>query len=452
MASSLPGSKEAVAQRRAILVLGMHRSGTSAVAGVTRALGATPPRTLLPGDPDNARGYWESVPLIDAADDLLASIDSSWDDWRQVDPQWCASAEAQPFRDRFREILKSEFGDDPLFVVKDPRLCRLLPFFLSVLSDMAIKPIALVPLRSPIEVAFSLRRRNGFSHSKSVALWLRHVFDAEHYSRGMPRSIVCYEDLLADWRLEMNKAAVRTGLTWPADPEDAAASIQEFLGADLHHQKNTFSDTNLPPEFSFLAQEVHRLLKMISTTGDDVDLLSEIDNLHSRFSEASDFFGMIVETEKAEAKKLRYHLVKKTSELDQQREAVELQERRFKEVTKNRNELYDMQLKMESSERTIEDLKSNVAESDAFAARLVAELASAVDRGDKLQSELFDKARKIDGMDQENKVYKASTEALRNLVVEREARINALYDSRSWRLTAIFRSLGRVVRRVMGPF
>ena len=79
------------ARRQAILVLGMHRSGTSALGGVVSMLGAAAPKTLLPANGGNPRGYWESLPLERANNDLLASAGSRWDDWRALNPQWIDS-------------------------------------------------------------------------------------------------------------------------------------------------------------------------------------------------------------------------------------------------------------------------------------------------------------------------------------------------------------------------
>src|ERR1700759_5092074 len=95
-------------KRQAILVLGMHRSGTSALAGVACSLGASAPNNLLPANFSHPNGYWESLPLVQAHSDLLASADSSWDDWRQLDARWYGSEDAPRFRRRIRGILESE--------------------------------------------------------------------------------------------------------------------------------------------------------------------------------------------------------------------------------------------------------------------------------------------------------------------------------------------------------
>src|SRR5690242_4462892 len=75
-------------ERVSILVLGTHRSGTSALAGTLGRLGAVMPRTLMPATADNSRGYWESLPIVRFNDRLLYSGGSGWWDWTQFNPNW----------------------------------------------------------------------------------------------------------------------------------------------------------------------------------------------------------------------------------------------------------------------------------------------------------------------------------------------------------------------------
>ena len=71
-------------QRTVILVLGMHRSGTSALARTVNLLGAAAPRTLMPADPSNPRGFWESNKLVPIDEAILAAMGSSWHDWQPM--------------------------------------------------------------------------------------------------------------------------------------------------------------------------------------------------------------------------------------------------------------------------------------------------------------------------------------------------------------------------------
>src|ERR1043166_4943047 len=94
-----PGKSAASPNRKAILILGMHRSGTSAGAGVAHALGAAGPRSLMAPDEFNPRGYFESSVLSVAFDEMLASLGSSWHDWRELSLRSLSSDAAAQHRE-----------------------------------------------------------------------------------------------------------------------------------------------------------------------------------------------------------------------------------------------------------------------------------------------------------------------------------------------------------------
>src|SRR5262249_11923997 len=114
-------------RRSAILVLGMHRSRTPAVARVLSLLGAGLPRNLLPPAADNPRGFWESQELMTLHDELVAAAGSSWDDWTRLAPDGLETETVGRFRARLLALLEDNFGAARLFVIKDPRMCRMVP-------------------------------------------------------------------------------------------------------------------------------------------------------------------------------------------------------------------------------------------------------------------------------------------------------------------------------------
>ncbi|HZY67114.1 MAG TPA: sulfotransferase family protein, partial [Devosia sp.] len=153
---------------KAIVVLGMHRSGTSALAGVLHLLGGTMPKTLEPANAANPRGYWESQRLMRANDDLLQAAGSRWNDWRRFDLDWANTAVGQAHIASLRQAFLDEFGDAELPVVKDPRICRYFPIFRAVLAEVRRKPAVLLPIRNPFEVAQSIRTRDHTDPSASL--------------------------------------------------------------------------------------------------------------------------------------------------------------------------------------------------------------------------------------------------------------------------------------------
>ena len=111
--------------RPVLLVLGMHRSGTSATAGFLAGLGARMAANPIRADGNNPHGYWEPEPLVSLHNRLLAEVGSAWDDFGPLDVARLAGA-----REALAAAFTAEFGTDVgLAVLKDPRICRLLPLW-----------------------------------------------------------------------------------------------------------------------------------------------------------------------------------------------------------------------------------------------------------------------------------------------------------------------------------
>ena len=127
----------------------MHRGGTSAVAGLLVRLGAQGPKTLMPADPDNPAGYCESAVFYELHERVLRAAGSRWDAFTRLEPERLRLAMPDDLSDECRGALHAEFGDAPRFVLKDPRMCRFVPFWLQTLEAERIAPAAILVLRSP---------------------------------------------------------------------------------------------------------------------------------------------------------------------------------------------------------------------------------------------------------------------------------------------------------------
>jgi hypothetical protein len=133
--------------RTCIIVAGMHRSGTSATARVVNLLGADIASDLMPSiTGDNDRGFWESVTTFNLHERLLTGLGSGWDDPYPLPDGWLETDAAREAKRGIVDHLDKEFGESKMFVVKDPRLTRLLPLWLEALDELAIAPIIVIPL------------------------------------------------------------------------------------------------------------------------------------------------------------------------------------------------------------------------------------------------------------------------------------------------------------------
>lgn len=259
--------------KKAFVVLGMHRSGTSSVAGVLALLGATPPKTLMGPADDNPKGFWESYAISDLNDRILESFGSNWSDHRAAPVE-----QTEPFLKDGLDVLRAEFGDAQALVLKDPRICRLYPFWDKVLREAGYAPTVLLPVRHPSEVQASLTHRNGLSADDAVRLWLRHVLDAEKFSRGRDRVWILWPEFLTNWRAQLAKAeSLMSPDMLLCDPR-IGDQIDGFLSPELqHHRRQVEGDR------SSLELQAFATLAELAHQGETAALLERMDDHRRRF-------------------------------------------------------------------------------------------------------------------------------------------------------------------------
>jgi len=151
--------------RRALLVLGMHRSGTSALTRIIGHLGASLPLDPMPETADNPCGYWESRSIARFNNRLFESAGTRWNDDAALPDAWFADPARMADEEEAATLLATAFGDAKLFVLKDPRVCRLLPLWRNVLARGGIEPCAVVALRDPLEWPARFRPASGMRRS-----------------------------------------------------------------------------------------------------------------------------------------------------------------------------------------------------------------------------------------------------------------------------------------------
>jgi len=271
-----------------ILILGMHRSGTSALARVANLLGAALGERLMPAGKGNESGHWESLAVYEAHEQLLTALGRRWDDFREMPVDWIAHPQAQQCANSIRRFVADELAGEPLWAVKEPRLCRLLPLWPQALSGLPVRLTAVIMVRNPLEVAASLARRDGMAYGHAFLLWAQHLLEAERASRGMPRMIVQYDDLLADWRAVTTAMASQLGYSWPQSAGDTHDEIALFLSPQLRHHdaaKTPVDGGAVPPLL------VQRMFEASRKVGVDAKGWSELAALAAEVQQAASLYG-----------------------------------------------------------------------------------------------------------------------------------------------------------------
>lgn len=405
------------------------------MTGVLVRLGAAAPKTLLPANSENERGFYESAVLIALHDEILASADSNWHDWRAFDPRWYSTDAAAAFRARARALLDSEFGDSRLIALKDPRTCRFVPFWRQVLEEAGFDPRVVIPLRSPLEVAHSLKFRNNFSLTKGLLLWLRHVLDTEAASRDLPRAVIDWSALLSDWRAQVEAIGQRTGTVWPGPSDSTAAEIDSFLEPLLRRQRVDDAAFAEHPEVHGWIRAAYEALRTLTSEPGEGRALAALDEVRQRFDEASVLFGRALAEEEQRA------------EIQQSEAAA--QRTKFAAAKTKRDSLKS-QLHGAAAER--DRLGSELQAATAERDRLETKLDETVRRADEKIRELKSRTRQA-----EDRVERQSAEigSLKE-VAHRSGTVQARRASAPWReakplQTAKWMS-GAAVRSIRNPW
>lgn len=257
---------------RALIVLGMHRAGTSALAGALDALGLPLGREMVPAQADNPGGYWENAEGVQIHERLLLALGRGWDDLRPLPEGWLDSEAGLAAAAALEAWLQADFAGRPLWAFKDPRTCRLLPLWQRVLGRLGIEPAYLLSLRGPEEVARSLQARDGQSLHQARLLWAQHLVMAEAATRGSARTAVAYADLLADPVAALEGVAAALDLSWPVSPRDNDVLDGRIDAGQRHHR-----ETPVPAgELANWVAQVHAASLGLGPGGDDGQALARL--------------------------------------------------------------------------------------------------------------------------------------------------------------------------------
>ena len=220
------------AGRQAVLILGMHRSGTSVLSGLLAGAGLDLGKTLMPPAEDNPRGFWENQRLVDINEAVLNIYDQSWSSFQALPGDWLDHPSLDSYRRQISEVITEEFDDSSVICVKDPRLCRIFPLWQQVLGSLNITVQTVLISRPMEEVVASLQARDGMGKAQAQALWLRYSLGMLQALENGPCVQTSYDQVLDNAGQVMAAIADLTGLT-------LTVGEQAFVEPSLRHHQHT---------------------------------------------------------------------------------------------------------------------------------------------------------------------------------------------------------------------
>ncbi len=470
-------------ETNAILVAGMHRSGTSLVTQILHLHGVAVTGRLEPANEFNVTGYWESADLIKLHDKILDEAHSSWKDVGELPQGWFKSGKSISYASDLAATVLDEFSGAPLFVVKDPRMSRFLPFWEEVLHSRQVGVKVLIAYRNPYAVAKSLQHRDRMHRSRAMLLWARHILDAERFSRHLDRTFVEYDALLEDWEAVIGRVSEDLGLVLPFPSKTVRQDVDAVILDSENHYKRPGLRENAE-ETEQIAWDIYSLV----SAGVQAESRGKLDLLRERLDSYSHwvspiFSGMDKEIREQSSliREQKKDLEESSFQLREQEQAIA---QLLLEATNRTGVIEGLQLSMQETEAEAARLLDAVQQAEVKLDNLSVDYKRSSEENERLQlacskarwetdrlryqaetvaQDLTDKEAEI-GLCEEKirELKRASDEQLLHkeelqsyivhyqIMLERaNSELERVYTGHSWRLTAPFRAVRRWVSMSM---
>ncbi len=223
------------------MVLGMHRSGTSALTRVLNLLGADLPEDLIPANRFNRSGYWEPSQVVALNDHWLNSSKAAWDAPYTGRAPLDADLPSNAVR-RAADTVKEAYGSNhALIALKDPRCTLFSDTWRAGIERAGYTPRQLLIYRDAGEVAQSLARRDGFSDDEAGLLWCWYGLKALTAIRDTGGVVVAYSDLRGDWRSVIKTIQAEWSLASLSVTPEREAAVDAFLTEPASRPEANFS-------------------------------------------------------------------------------------------------------------------------------------------------------------------------------------------------------------------
>jgi hypothetical protein len=249
-------------ESRAVVVVGMHRSGTSAIVRGLAALSVYLGNDFLDAQPENPTGYWEDRGIVELDERVLKALRLRWDDTTSIDPRRLGGWRMWRLRRETIGYLRRHFTNRPLWGFKDPRTIRLLPFWLRVLRESGVDDSYLLVIRNPSSVAASLFARQAMDLETAQRLWLVYVVPFLCELAGKPFAVVDYDLLMSDPRGQLERMARKLGILKPGSMEsdEVKTFAGDFLDAKLRHTVFSPGDVDASTGVGRVTRDAYALL------------------------------------------------------------------------------------------------------------------------------------------------------------------------------------------------
>ena len=275
--------------KQCIIVMGMHRSGTSAVTGVLNTLGLELGLDIMKPSAENPKGYFENQDINVLNEIILNRLNSSWHDVFFLQKDWWKYPGIIELREKAIKLIQVQFAGADKFCIKDPRICILFPFWKTIFESLDLRISFIIPVRNPMEVANSMRIRHGLGVQKGIILWMNHMLNAEFYSKNADRVFVSFNEMLKKPEKSLNRISLALRINFPKNWQEAESDLEKFIESDLKHFN--YDDHALEKDFMPLVTNYYQLLiELCHVRRISEKKLLEIDKIREKYNKIHGLF------------------------------------------------------------------------------------------------------------------------------------------------------------------
>jgi hypothetical protein len=272
-----------VQSRPIVLVLGMHRSGTSLCSHLLSALGIDmsdkipgPGSTSPSPHPSNPWGHWERWEIVEFHDRILGLFNRGYFGRFHefaLPVAWWADPRVVQIRHEIVAFLGERMGGS-YFGFKDPRTVRLLPLWHQIFNELRLTPKVVLCLRNPAQVARSLNARDGLDPEIGEYRWLVHMIDFFRYASKIDFCTVEYEEWFSNPSANIQKLQKFLDLPWQQSNADLALLLSGIIDPAARHDD---------PDHREAGQPLVRSLYKLAGRADQDGAPEQIDLIGSQF-------------------------------------------------------------------------------------------------------------------------------------------------------------------------
>ena len=243
----------AVQRRPIVLVVGMHRSGTSLCSHLLSALGVDMADTISGRGaaspvPENPHGHWERWEIVEFHDRILGLFNRDYEGCFHdfaLPVAWWADPRVAQIRREIIAFLERRMGDG-YFGFKDPRTVRLMPVWHQIFNELKLAPRIVLCLRNPAQVARSLYARDRLDPANGEYRWLVHMIDFYRYTSNFDCCAVEYEEWFHNPTANIEKLQKFLDLPWQQSETDLRLLLSDLIDPTARHDDTEHREAGQP--------------------------------------------------------------------------------------------------------------------------------------------------------------------------------------------------------------